>query len=1055
MEPRWRLTMLGGFRADPGNVALRKAIQRKNAALLAYLAYHRGTAITRDALIERLWPDSPRERAGQSLRVAINALREFLEPPGVLRGSILVSDGPVIRLNAEAVATDIAEFEDALIASKRAGDPVDRTLALKTAVDLYTGVFLGPELDGAFSDDTWITQTRGRIADDHIAALISLAGELIETGDLPSAVTYAARAVESIDREAGIHPSAQEAVCLLMRALEASGQCEDAADRCANFLRRMKRKDPAFQPGASLRAAVGRLRVKARAEPSEAPFAPVHSPIEPNLPHSMTPFFGREVEISAIQDLLMNEGARLVTVTGAGGSGKTRVCIEAARGLAARFEGGVYFVELTEGLDPGSVIARIRSTLGLTPPAESDNTDPEVAVRDIVFRLRSRPVLLVLDNFDALVDECAIVVKALLDGAPSLRCLVTSRERLRIPGERRYPLDPLPTPGAAGGDAAPEFACVRLFVDRASAVAPDFSLTPSNARTVAALCSRLEGLPLAIELAAGLGSTLSPAEILSELDHHLDLLQTDGIGVPSRHRSLRAAVDGSYERLSPEQQRVFHALSIFHGGWTLDAATYVCCESETQGHLAQLHDRSLITTYQAGGHRRYRMLDTIRHYAAGHLAERESTVLAERHAAFYTRLAQESEPILDGPDAVPTLTRLDAEADNMRAALTFHLASTDGAEAALRLASALFPYYLQRNEFAEGKRWLEHAIVAATDVPDPIRAKALCAAGALLTRVGESDLAAVRLSESAALYRALGDERGTARALFYAGLNAYFHPQGYAESRRLLRESLGLFEKLGDTRGEADALEAIGSLHSYKGDNVPARVAFSKALAVCRTMGDTARTANALRGLGQQAWREGNVQRAEALLNECLPQFRDLNDRSGVAFTLTLLGNVVAIYGDAEVAESRYQEASSLYHELADRRCVASVFQNMAMRLLIRHDPMAARRSLQEALLLCRDANYDEGAITALRDIAIVLSVEGCENWAECAARLLGYVERRHETVTSVRAPIPVEREDYERALDALRAALTPENLAEAWKTGRGWSELEAVEAVLTIYPMV
>ena len=661
-----------------------------------------------------------------------------------------------------------------------------------------------------------------------------------------------------------------------------------------------------------------------------------------------------------------------MTLTGAGGSGKTRLALEVARRLQDEFSGGAWFVPLADLSDPRLMGDAIRDALHLSRASDVEPFEQVVAV------LSQRPSLLVLDNVEHLArdERLGRGVRTLLESAPSLTCLVTSRQRLNLMGEREFPVLPLPTPASEYSHIRPNevwdvfpyssndltaqarehanartreyvpypvwamtFESVQLFIDRAQTVSPDFQMTAANAAAVAELCNRLEGIPLAIELAAARAQVLTPTQMLAHLKHRFDFLVSQWRDVPERHLSLRAAIDASYHLLTPELQRVFVCLSVFRGGWTLEAAGAVCFAEDTriQGRkdangdspsaslhpcvpasdpldlLAQLRECSLILSEEHGQEMRYRMLEMLREYAAMQLSDDERAELSRRHAHYFLRLAERAEPELSGPHEAAWFERLEAEYDNLRAALEWCHADLlytppceggdgRGAEVGLRLSAALVLFWEVRGHLSEGR---EHLAAALSRVPasppSRERAKALYAAGVLAYSQNDYPSARAFQEASLAISRQLGDMKSVTLSLTRLGLMAY--DQGdVILAKELHEEALTIRRELGDQRGMATSLSSLGFVALRQGDFALARSRFQESLALLREMGHAEGIANSLNGLGQVAWKQGHYAQASDLLKESLMTFVQIGYRKRIAGQLVQLGGLSAEQGQAERA---------------------------------------------------------------------------------------------------------------------------------------------------------
>jgi predicted ATPase/class 3 adenylate cyclase len=604
-----------------------------------------------------------------------------------------------------------------------------------------------------------------------------------------------------------------------------------------------------------------------------------------NLPLQLTSFVGREAEIAEVERLLGQ--ARLLTLTGPGGSGKTRLALQVAAALLTRFQDGACFVDLSPVTDPTLVPAAVANALGV----------PETAGRPILDgvkeHLRHRELLQVVDNFEQ-VAEAASQLEELLTAAPRLRTLVTSRVVLSLRGEQEYAVPPLHVPDPArqpGGLAAlGDVEAVRLFSERARAANPRFELTELNAPVVAEITARLDGLPLAIELAATRTKVLTPEQILSRLDRRFAILTSGARSLPERQRTLRAAIAWSHELLDPLEQRLFARLSVFTGGWTFEAAEAVCDPEglglDTLDGLTSLVDKSLVRrTEPPGAPPRFSMLETIREFALEQLqAGPDLEPVVRRHAEHFLRLAVEAGPHLTGPDQGAWLDRCDLEHANIRAALRWAIDSGQ-ADAAQAAAGALWRFWQQRGHLVEGGRWLEEVLAMPSgQAPTAARAKALTGAGGISWW---TDRAAARAlyGEALVIERRLGDPRRLAEALY----NHSFVAAGeddLAGAARLLDESFALFRQVGDERGAANVLvmQVVPDAAAGDWDRVIKRI--EDVVAIWRRLGDRLDLAYALIWLAFADGRAGRRDDARAAALEALDLFRQAGDATGLALAL-------------------------------------------------------------------------------------------------------------------------------------------------------------------------
>jgi non-specific serine/threonine protein kinase len=623
------------------------------------------------------------------------------------------------------------------------------------------------------------------------------------------------------------------------------------------------------------------------------------------LPAPRTTFIGRTEEVAALVALLATPGVRLVTLTGAPGIGKTRLALEVARQLAPRLPGGVAFVDLAPLTDPAQVLPAVAQALGVRDLPGQDLLETVPAA------LGERETLLLLDNFEQVLPAAGTVAR-LLDLGAGLAVLVTSRAPLRVGGEREFPVPPLGLPGAGTAEERLAAPAVALFLDRARAVRPDFVAAESVAEVVAELCVRLDGLPLAIELAAARVRHLPPPMILRRLGSRLDLL-VGGRDAPPRHATLRHAIGWSYELLAPEERALFRRLAVFAGGCTLEAVRAVVAEeAEERGlldDLAALVDNSLVQQEPLDdGEARFRMLETVRQFALEQLqATGEADAIARRHAAYYATLAEMAERALTGPEQAVWLERLEREHDNLRGALGYRL-GTGEAEAALALAATLGRFWERHGYALEGLDWLRRAIEAAPDAAPALRARALNAAGNLSRSRGDYPTALTCYERTLALRREAGDERGVAMALNNLGVVA--KDQGdYARARAYLEESLVLKRRLGEQRGVAVTLNNLGLVAKTQGDLATAEAALAEGLDHFRDLGDAWGQALTLNNMGALAAAAGDYERALALHKTSLASWRAMGEKWGVAESLEGLARAAAALG-APVAAVRLLAAA-------------------------------------------------------------------------------------------------------------------------------------------------
>ena len=667
-----------------------------------------------------------------------------------------------------------------------------------------------------------------------------------------------------------------------------------------------------------------------------AEFAATGSVLETSLPSPPTPLVGREREIGEIRDLLLGgSAARLLTLTGIGGVGKTRLAVEAAREAEERFADGVAFVVLASLSDPSLVATEILRSLGLR---ETEGRTPGESLR---YHLGEKRLLLVLDNLEHLLGA-AVEVAGLIESCPNLVVLATSRGPLRVRGEQEYPVHPLALPSSTLNPSENDVIGApsgRLFLERARAVAPDFAISQNNAGDVAAICWRLAGLPLALELAAAKVRLLEPAALLARLDRALSTAWTRDL--PERQRTMRSTLDWSHDLLTEDERVLFRRLFVFSGGFTLEAAEEVCAFGEIEQEdvlevLGRLLEQSLVTVSpDADRTRRYGMLEPVRQYAREKL-EKSGEIAAtyERHAERFVTLAETAKPVFLGPEYPVWSERLEREHDNLREVLRWAREAGDVC-AGLRVVGALSWFWWTHGYLHEGRRWAEGLLSQPFDVGRPgcglARAGALCAAGELAFGQGDLPQAAGLFKESLALYRGLGDDTGVAAVL--AELGQVARAQGdHERALELSEEGLALGRRLGDSRVAAIALGTLGRVERHRGNAKEAVIRHEKSLALFREIGHGWGCAFALANLAVAALWRGEIERAVALGEESFSIYRELGDRSGMALALINLGDVARAQGEEERANASYEEALTLYRELGNERGIARALAHLGKR---------------------------------------------------------------------------------------------------------------------------
>ncbi|MGE5103985.1 MAG: ATP-binding protein, partial [Betaproteobacteria bacterium] len=602
----------------------------------------------------------------------------------------------------------------------------------------------------------------------------------------------------------------------------------------------------------------------------------------------------------------------------------------------------------------------------------------------------------------------------------------------------------------ATAQALRDYESVRLFRERTRLHLPHFAITDENAPAIASICRRLDGIPLAIELAAARARAMSIDELSQRLDQRLALLTGGSRTLPRRQQTLRAAIDWSFDLLSDTEKALFGRLSVFAGGWTLDAAEHVCVGEgiewrEVLDRLASLADKSLVQVEERASSTRYRFLETVQQYAIERLRESgDETPWFERHLAHFLALAVEAEPKLTGKDQQACLDRLENEHDNVRAALARACVAGGNAPAGLRLATAVSRFWLVRGYLTEGRTWLSRLLAAAASGEKATRAKALNWAGALAWKQGDYSAARALYEQSLALHRELGDRGGAGAVLSNLGLLAY--EQGdYANARALHEESLAIDRQSGDRWGVAVSLIHLGSIASAQGDPGAARRLYEESLTLFREVGDRGHIANALRSLAALCSQQGDDAAAQALYEESLAICRALRDRAGIARASHGLGVTARHRGDQAAALAMQEEALAAFRDLGDREAIANALHELGELAAARGDHGEARALHAESLTIYRALRERSGIAASVESLAGVASAAG--QW-ERAARLWGAMERLREEIG---APLAVsERIGRDRRIGEARAALADDPTFDtAWRQGRAMTDDEAIACAL------
>jgi predicted ATPase/DNA-binding SARP family transcriptional activator len=837
----------------------------KQRALLALLLVNRGRVVSSDQLVDGLWGETPPASALQSLQVYVHGLRRAL---GAER---IETTGRGYRAVVGEGELDLDRFESALTrgrAALEAGRASDAADDLREALALWRG----PALADLPEDGRRAAEAE-RLEELRLTAL-----ELRYDAELACGRHDAV--VAELEALTGEHPYRERFLQQRLLALYRAGRQAEALEVYRDA-RRVLADELGLEPSPALQELE---RAILRQEPSlAAPEAPARS-TRP-LPVPPTPLVGRRLELAAVSALFRDEGARLVTLTGAGGTGKTRLALAVAQTLEPELRDGALFVSLASVSSPELLVPTIAEALEVREGARSLS-------EGLIEHLRDRRLLLVLDNFEQLL-AAAPFVGELLAAAPHVLVLATSRAPLRLAAEQEYPVPPFDTPAAdLPFEALVQTDALRLFAARARAVDPSFELDTASAPNVAQVCARLDGLPLAIELAAARSKLLAPGEILERLEREPHILPAGPRDAPARQQTLAATIHWSYDLLGPDQRVAFARLGVFSGGCTLEAAERVC--EVTLDDLAALVENNLLRRRDS----RFTMLETVRHFAVEQLEETGAEDVRRRHAEWLTELAETmAERTLAGEDMAVWLDRIQPEHDNMRAALAWSLEAEP--ELALRLASSVRLFWEVRGHFREGWSWIEQGLSRAADVAPEVRLHGLAASGAIATRLGELDLAQERKEASLALARELGDELWIARELSDLGTVAAMR-EDFDVASPLLEESAALFRKLDVPARLGTVLANLGHIAASRDDYDLAIAVTEEALALESRHKQNA--AISTYNLGSYNLHAGNLDAAREWLGRSVALTLELGFKEVMAYAIAAFARLGLLEGEASRA---------------------------------------------------------------------------------------------------------------------------------------------------------
>ena len=901
---------------------------RRQRALLAILLMARGRVVPADVLSDALWAGEPPDGAATTLRSYVSRLRSVLGSDAPIIGS---TDGYAMSVLPERV--DASRFQ-------RLTDEGERALtagAFGRAAERFgeaLGLWRGRPF-GELADDGPLRIEADRLEQRRLHAIERRIEAELELGG-------AAGVVEELETLISAHPYREGLWRRLMLALYRAGRQADAL-AAYKRARTVLRGELGVEPTEELKA-LERAILRQEVPPAKG------RPLPQELPAPLTSFVGREAELGETADLLAE--SRLLTLTGVGGVGKTRLALELAARSLADFTDGACFVDLGSVTDGASVEREVARALDI-------REQPGMSlVAQLTDRLRSLELLLVLDNCEQMREACAELAQAVLSGSPHVRILATSRVVLGAPGEVDYAVPPLAIPPlGAGGEELRRNESVALLMTRARASRPRFPTDDAVLVDAARICRDLDGIPLAIELAAARAKALSLDEIATRLDDRFRFLVSWRRLTPARHQTLKQVLDWSYELLAADERRLLGALSIFVGGFPLDAVAAICLGGDEEAALERLQrlvEASLVVPQERAGATRYRLLETVRRYAATTLDDATATAMRRRHAEHFASLAVRAEPELTGEHQAKWFTRLDEDHDDLRAALT-QLERDGDAETLLRATVALTRFWYVRGHLAEARERLDRVLARSAELPAALRRRALTAAAAVALLQGDHDSAVPLAERSLAAARETGDVRLVANGL--SNLGAIVLAAGDdARAGTLLEEAVAIARTTDDERILALALNNLADHALTVGDHAGAEPLFRESLALLQRRGDTSNVARSLFNLGAVALRQGRVDEAGRHFRESLERSRETGDKEDLAWCLVGIAAVAAALDDGLRGAVLLGAAGRV---LAEMGATFKPFERQLhdetearVRAMVGVDEAAARRAAGEAMSL-------------------------------------------------------------------------------------------------------
>jgi predicted ATPase/DNA-binding SARP family transcriptional activator len=1010
MSDSLEIYTLGRLEIRRNGMAVSSFPTRKVEALLVYLACT-GRSHQREQLAELLWDDRPQAQSLTNLRSTLSRLNEQLAP-------FLLSTRKAVALRPEAqVWIDAVELRTALEANR---SPLSNSAVhrLERALALYTGDFLtGFFISESQGFEEWLRVEREGLRVGVMEALSHLAAFHLRRASFDAGIAHAARLLE-------FDPLREDAQRQMMTLLASKGQ-RNAALLQYDTCRRTLADELGIEPEAATTALYGQIKSGSFVPPA-VPTKPPH-----NLPAQPTRFIGREAELTRIERCLDDPDCRLLTLIGLGGVGKTRLAYQAAAGKVLNFTAGVWAIPLSGITSPEYVVSTIAQCLQMHFYGDIDQK------QQMLNYLREKHLLLVLDNCEHVLEGMGLLAE-IISAAPSVKILATSRERLNVQGEWLFPVVGLPFPQRKTKTEAETYAAVQLFVQSARRSRPDFHL--DDVPAVAHICKLVEGLPLAIELAASWVHHMPCERIATHIQHDLHFLSTNLRDVPERHRSTRALFEHSWRLLSKVEQALLSKLSVFRGGFDADAAAHVA--SASLYLLSALAEKSLVRSSPSG---RYDLHELLRQFAEDKLREgNEVEAALDRHLDYFVTWAEEANQRLHSAEQATWFQRIEAEHDNLRTALSWGI-NGQRPETGLRLANALWWFWFRRGYWHEGYEWLRGGL-AQTEGETPTRASALYHVASLIAQL-HSDGVTSSLGEIREALR-ISQKVGPLAVVAMSYVALSFSEADYQRASELFERALSLLREAWAPFELAGALFFYGYRVCMQGDLSRAEALYQESLEIAQANQDRGLMLNPLGNLGRLAVYRGDYERAAMLLQQSVAIGRELGNRVDIADWLVCLGTLELYRENYSIAGELLEEALALFRDVGNRMGIAHASRCLADLALHQGHYARAATLVNESLSLSRSllSNVANRELSVSR-LLIVGQLARRRQDFEAAARFLGAVEALREQDNSLLEPLP--QAEYEEAVVYVRMQLETGAFEAAWAEGHTMTEAEAVASAL------